>query len=173
MEFALHYRGPLSPKANAADKLSIRRHFHAQVKKICTDEDSPVRHNPRNWLLEVRKKIGDFEFVALVAGWNGLLAEVEIILLRPEAPGSIVSSGDIDNRLKTLFDAIKIPQHLQDLPPGATPAEGETPFFCILEDDRRITKVTIQTERLWEAASSDEVELIMLVRPVSMYGGFT
>ncbi len=55
----------------------------------------------------------------------------------------------------------------------AKPGEGETPFFCILEDDRRITKVTIQTERLWEAASSDEVELIMLVRPVTMYGGFT
>ena len=171
MEFALHYRGKLSPKANAADKHSIRRHFQAQTKKLCTEDT--FRYHPQNWQMDSIKTVGPFAFVALVSQWNRLLAEVEIILLRPEAPGSIVSSGDIDNRLKTLFDAIKIPQHLQDLPPGAMPGDGETPFFCILEDDRRITKVTIQTERLWEAASSDEVELIMLVRPVSMYGGFT
>lgn len=33
---------------------------------------------------------------------------MEITLLRPEPPGSIVSSGDIDNRLKTLFDALEL-----------------------------------------------------------------
>jgi len=118
MEFALHYRGPLSPKANAADKHSIRRHFQAQMKKLCTGEDSPFRYHPQNWQMDSIKTVGAFDFVALVSLWNRLLAEVEITLLRPEAPGSIVSSGDIDNRLKTLFDAIKIPQHLQDLPQG-------------------------------------------------------
>ncbi len=88
------------------------------MKKLCTGEDSPFRYHPQNWQMDSIKTVGAFDFVALVSLWNRLLAEVEITLLRPEAPGSIVSSGDIDNRLKTLFDAIKIPQHLQDLPQG-------------------------------------------------------
>jgi hypothetical protein len=71
MEFALHYRGPLSPKANAADKNCIRRYFHAQMKKLCTEEDSPLRYYPpKNWQWDSVEKVGEFEFVALVSHWN-------------------------------------------------------------------------------------------------------
>jgi hypothetical protein len=95
-----------------------------------------------------------------------LLAELEITLLRPGLPGSIVlHGGDIDNRLKTLFDALAVPSQLQALPQGAMPSGGENPFFCVLGDDRLITKVSIQTERLLEDTTSpNEVELMVLVR---------
>jgi hypothetical protein len=104
--------------------------------------------------------MGLFQFDALVGRWAGLLAELEITLLRPEPPGGIVHyGGDIDNRLKTLFDAMAVPSQQQALPPDAEPGENEYPFFCVLEDDRQITKLTIHTERLWESVTSPhEVE---------------
>src|SRR6185437_9442927 len=78
-----------------------------------------------------------------------MVAELSITFLRPEPPGSLVTQGgDIDNRLKTLFDALRMPKDISELPPGDAPAEGETPFFCLLEDDNLITKIAVNTDRL-------------------------
>ena len=139
------------------------------MKNLFTDEYSPLRYLPKDQI-DWTKALGAFEFVSLVCDRYKLLAELEITLLRPQAPGSRMHGGDIDNRLKTLVDAMTIPPDAQALPTDEKPGEGETPFFCVLEDDRRITKVTIHTERLWETEiSADEVELIVLVRTVNMY----
>jgi hypothetical protein len=35
---------------------------------------------------------------------------LNILFLRADIPGKVVQSGDIDNRLKTLFDALRMPQ---------------------------------------------------------------
>jgi hypothetical protein len=52
-----------------------------------------------------------------------------ITLLRPEAPGNIVTQGgDIDNRLKTLLDALKVPNLPNALPTGAVPEADESPL---------------------------------------------
>jgi len=75
-------------------------------------------------------------------------------------------SGDIDNRLKTLFDALRIPEagenyHLN------TKEAGETPFFCLLEDDKLITKVSVETDQLLQFVTPDrsvnEVRLVITV----------
>jgi hypothetical protein len=43
-------------------------------------------------------------------------------LLWPQPAGAIISQGgDIDNRLKTLFDSLKVPTERTALPPEATP----------------------------------------------------
>jgi len=90
---------------------------------------------------------------------------LEITLLRPGAPGNIVQGGgDIDNRLKTLLDALAVPPHDNQLPRNP-PAADETPFFCVLEDDGLITKLSVNTERLLESTNSpSDVELTLLVR---------
>ena len=75
------------------------------------------------------------------------------------------SGGDIDNRLKTLLDALAMPSQPNALPASATPDSGETPFFCVLEDDKLITKVSVQTYSLLApVGSSSEVECTVLVR---------
>ena len=174
MEFVLHYRGELrpSPKANAAHKHHIRQHFHLQMKKLWKDEDSPLRYYSRKPdRAEAFRQVGLFQFAPLVSRQNNLLAELDITLLRPEAPGGIVQhGGDIDNRLKTLFDAMAVPSQQQALPPDAKPDEEERPFFCVLDDDRLITKLAIHTERLWEVVALPyEVELMVLVQPIRKY----
>jgi hypothetical protein len=90
-----------------------------------------------------------------------LVAELDILFLRPQRPGSIISSGgDIDNRLKTLLDGLRIP-----LPGeiGSTdaPAEGEDPLYCLLEDDVLVTRLAVTTDQLLD--SPDRPGEVLLV----------
>jgi hypothetical protein len=93
--------------------------------------------------------MGGFDFVPLVSVETDSIAELSLTLLRPEAPGKLLTQGgDIDNRLKTLFDALSMPQQANALPDGASPSDGETPFFCLLENDNLVTAVQVRTEQL-------------------------
>ena len=115
--------------------------------------------------LSVLRTLGAFQFAPLVAERLHMVAELGITMLRPEPPGSIVTqAGDIDNRLKTLLDSLKMPREPGELPGEAGPMANETPFFCLLEDDNLITALTIRTDRLLEPAeSAGEVELTVHV----------
>lgn len=94
-----------------------------------------------------------------------LVCDLEITLLRPEAPGSVITqSGDIDNRLKTLFDGLRMPKDIGEIPAGDAPTVDENPFYCLLQDDNLITKVTVITDRLLQAtATPNEVLLVLRV----------
>ena len=110
-----------------------------------------------------RHEIGPFSFAAIVCDELKLVAEVRIVMLRPGPPGHIVQGGDIDNRLKNILDALTVPQ-LNALPNGVTPAADENPFFCMLEDDARVIKVSVEAYSLLEAPQiQNDVVLIVHV----------
>jgi len=94
------------------------------------------------------------------------VAELEVHVLRPEPPGSLLTQGgDIDNRLKTLFDSLTMPRHLNQLPSGVFPTPDETPFFSLLEDDNLVTSVTVHYDQLLEPVSdSSQVDLTVRVQ---------
>jgi hypothetical protein len=84
-----------------------------------------------------------------------LLCSVEILFLRFGDPGGVINRvGDLDNRLKTLFDALTMPRSADQLGPFVTPDPDEDPFFCLLEDDSVITKASVESDTLLEAVSS-------------------
>lgn len=170
MEFTLYYRGPLKANQNTKDKQKLRRHFHLQLKELWNQVPLINKHGflvkePTSGEVGVIRCINGFNFAPLVAEKLNLIAELKITLLRPEAPGSIVTqSGDIDNRLKTLFDALKVPTENDAIPKDDTPHGGEDPFFCLLEDDNLITKVHVETDRLLdECQGASEVVLLIHV----------
>jgi hypothetical protein len=81
---------------------------------------------------------------------------LDIRLHRPTGPGSILfTGGDLDNRLKVLFDALRIPTTLTEVGEDSPASEGEV-FYCLLADDRLITKVSIESFRLLEPHPDDE-----------------
>lgn len=92
-------------------------------------------------------------------------AEVSIEMLRPERPGNLISeTADIDNRLKTLFDALQVPK-IEQLPANEVPAAEHSPFFlCLLEDDRLVTKVSVQAYRLLDPQRQDKNEVDLQIR---------
>ena len=103
-----------------------------------------------------------------------LAAEMEILMLKPEPPGKIVNqSGDIDNQLKTLLDALRMPSSTSELPRGESPKQGENPFFCLLEDDRLITKLSVTTDQLLTPVKTrNHVSLVICVKTRYTHEGY-
>lgn len=172
MEFTLIYKGNLPTKASPKIKQEIRRDFHRQLKKLWSlgplkdytgkSNNYLDEKNPQTFI----HRFGDFKFAPLVNKKFDLIAEVKIILLRSEPPGLIVTQGgDIDNRLKILFDSLQMPRNIEELPSGDSPQEDEDPFFCLLEDDKLITKVSVETDTLLDPTKeSSYVELLVRVK---------
>ena len=81
---------------------------------------------------------GGYLFTPVVTTRLNLIAHLDILFLRPGNPGSLIThGGDIDNRLKTLFDALQIPDAnpIASAPPSADQARapwGAAPAFCVL-----------------------------------------
>jgi len=181
MEFTLYYRGLLKTNRGAIEKHELRRHFHHQLKLLWDQKPlkgfrkSLLDKNADNKSLNIIKEIDGFRFAPLVAEKVALIAELDITLLRPEPPGSIIlQSGDIDNRLKTLLDALKVPDSPNALPAGETPKEDENPFFCLLEDDSLITRISVSTNRLLEPTSSPSEAVILIhviTKQIAVYIG--
>jgi hypothetical protein len=172
MEFRLTYEGPLRSSNIKKDrkvffrthKHTIRVHFHEQLKKLwavtpCLQTGTSGGpdvligergQSPATTVEELSKKFAmyGFNFVPLVTAELGLLCAIDVLYLRREEPGALIqSTGDIDNRLKTLFDALQIPdanQGYEDM----TPSADQVPLFCLLENDRLVTKVTVETDIL-------------------------
>jgi hypothetical protein len=170
MEFTLHYRGELKANRGPQDKQLLRRHFHAQLAVLwkqlpLKERQKLLEKEPGQGKTSIIRNVNGFDFAPLINEQLNLIAELKITLLRPEPPGSIITqAGDIDNRLKTLFDALKVPKEATAIPPEDSPLEGETPFFCLLEDDNLITKVSVETDRLlYPCQSSSEVEMLIHV----------
>lgn len=114
---------------------------------------------------------GGFRFVPLVTQELTLACSIEILFLRPDSPGgAVINSGDLDNRLKTLFDALRVPSP-GEMNPKLTPQDDEDPFYCLLEDDRLITKVSVETDLLLQPVGNkrnqydpNDARLIITVR---------
>lgn len=167
MQFHLTYEGPLyGPKQCRPDhKQEIRQVFHTQLKKFWQIHpwlnqalhgkyEAAENINPMTPLrdgLAQRFSRGAYKFVPLVRAEDALLCSLDILFLRPDRPGSMIESGDIDGRLKTLFDGLKMPGNTGEF--GSKyqePKEGEDPFYCLLEDDKLITHVSLETDTLLE-----------------------
>jgi hypothetical protein len=97
-----------------------------------------------------------FQLVPLVTRKQDLRCSLDILLLRPEEDRFIFTSGDIDGRLKTLFDALRIPDNEGETG-HAVPGDDETPLYCLLEDDRLISEVRVNTDQLLQLPHEKEL----------------
>jgi hypothetical protein len=168
MRFTLFYRGLLKSNRGPADKQAMRRQFHSQLKCLWTQ---PPLAGFSQWLepepkaneVSLIQKIGAFQFAPLVSDRIHMVAELDITMLRPGPPGDLVThAGDLDNRVKTLLDALRLPRESNAVPKGDLPGEGEKPFFCLLDDDRLVTHLSVSTDRLLDNAA-DPSEVLMLI----------
>jgi hypothetical protein len=174
MEFTLFYQGELRSNGDALHKQSIREALHPQMQKLwqldpLVDCKSFVEYpHAAEADLCLLETVGGFVFAPLISDKLALTAQVTITMLRPERPGQVIQqSGDIDNRLKTLFDALSIPPHREHLPKNYSPRPDQVPLFCLLQDDRLISSVAVHTERLLthdEAVNKSHVVLLIQVK---------
>jgi hypothetical protein len=152
MEFHLTYWGEMilaSGRSNSRmwEKHQIRLYLHNQLKTLWETHKSLagglVMH-PENAVAEHYEG-----YVPVVLKECGMLCELDILFLRAEPIGSIIKrdsgGGDLDNRMKTLLDALCIPQR-----GGCPPKEPNDPdpVFVLMSDDELITSLKITAGRL-------------------------
>lgn len=89
-----------------------------------------------------------FNYAPLVTSELCLRCKLDILFLRMEEKDYILQGGDIDGRIKTLFDALRIARERNELPKGAAPLPDESPFFCLLENDDLVSEISIVTGQL-------------------------
>jgi hypothetical protein len=172
VQFRLLYSGnQLVSNGGPAEKHKIRKLFHPQLKQLWGSNASlkklsryrgAMRVDPSPCLPEIEQddtfrtayfnEIGDlyqrgnFRFVPLIDIDLRLRVSIDILFLRPDQHPIIKEGGDIDNRLKTLFDAFRVPETTAGL--GGIPGEGEDPFFVLLQDDSLISEIRVNTDNL-------------------------
>ena len=110
-----------------------------------------------------------YRFVPLVTRELELLCSVEVLFLRFGNTGGVINRvGDIDNRLKTIFDALSMPRDANQLGPFTSPEDGEDPFFCLLQDDSVITKASVESDTLLEpisdAPNENDARVVITIR---------
>lgn len=184
VEFRLIYRGQLPAAGRGgkggrvAEKHAIRKEFHKQLKvlwfqnnflrsyarsRLSVETDGKQIESTRLDDIANEHKLGEFRFVPLVTESEGLACSLDILFLRRDNPGNLIESGgDLDNRIKVLFDALRKPEG-QEVN-GVSPSEDENPFYVLLEDDVLVNQVNITTDRLLVPMGNDEaIHDVMLV----------
>jgi hypothetical protein len=110
-----------------------------------------------------------YRFVPLVREQASLLCSLDILFLRRDIPGSVIDAGDIDNRIKTIIDALRLPRHQNELiGDDAAPSADDDPFFCLLEDDSQVSRLVVETDTLLDppvgsAPDHSEARLVVTV----------
>ena len=127
-------------------------------------------------LADEHKRCGG-RFIPLVRD-TGLTCSLDILFLRRDDPGNLIETGgDIDNRIKVLFDGLRMPRVVSELG-GLSIEADEDPFYCLLQDDRLITSVSVTTDRLITPIAPGEsihdVTLVIhvtVVNPTAIFAG--
>lgn len=127
---------------------------------------------PRDQMAEVLANLyrrGDYRYVPLVRKEYFLQCSLRILFLRRDTHLTAGDRGDTDNRVKSAIDALSMPANSSQVPFPPDKENGEDPFFVLLDDDKRITHLEVETDRLllprevWENDESSRARLIISV----------
>ena len=176
----------------AEHKHSIRKVFHKQLKHLWMTNKFLRTHRVEkrqgvvpllpgqelwwgvedgNYIPMVQSVAADYQehgysFVPLVREKISLLCSLDILFLRRDIPGSVLFAGDLDNRIKTLIDALRRPRNASELNGNRIPAKDEIPFFCLLEDDRLVTQLSVEADTLLDSPTGNTEQDMRQVRLV-------
>jgi hypothetical protein len=187
MKFTLTYEGELRAGKDWRREWEIREALHPQLEELWRITPALIdlrrkRHVPKGgyWQIEshhtiddtkVRtpsqddidlleeREVGGRRFLPLVRNSLALNCGLKILFLRKEEPGKIYQGGDLDNRIKTLFDALSIPNDNQIMKNSAI----IEPMYCLLEDDALVTRMEVDTHRLLSRPSVTEHYVSLII----------
>ena len=162
MEFTLYIHGQINSKDNPSAIHKIRRELHYQLNQLWKLD--PWKKNGKNlwqknpwedieldkWKIknELFQKRHGKNFICLATSNLDMYVELSFNFFVPKN----TSFRDIDNKLKTLCDALKLPdkrKRKKDSPKyikSWVQNKKENPLVCLLEDDDLIYKLSAETD---------------------------
>ena len=160
-EFRLVYQGLLfgsnNDKTRSDHKHDIRRYLHPQLVNLWNTRQPLKQRLAANVqlsktsssfipagadVLSSQYKIGNQRFLPLVTSSDMLVCGLDVLLLRRDL-GMLISSGDLDNRVKTIVDALRMPKA------GENYEAEENPLYVVLEEDQLISEIKITADHLF------------------------
>ena len=177
MKLTLRYKGQLLSAHSSnrvKEKHSIRKYLHDQLAAYWQQNqrlaamladlkhlqiahrsrdsfvvDRPLSDGTKFWW---RWPLCGYDFIPLVTQIHGTHWELSIRLYRkPERSGFLFAGGDIDNTVKTFLDALQVPKEESQVPnegPIHEKSINWPPLFCMFDDDKVVTKLTIESFKL-------------------------
>ena len=155
MRFRLLYEGPLrGNRRRAEEKDRIRLDFSRQLRQLWTD--NPVLFNLRQHSERYSvREVGERFFLPMAVKSLFFRCEVEILILSPTRDLNVVRNADIDNRLKTLIDARRLPTQSSEVSKVIGENTKSEPVYVLLEDDCLITSISAKSDSLLGANPSE------------------
>ncbi|HEV8348219.1 MAG TPA: hypothetical protein VGQ16_16700 [Vicinamibacterales bacterium] len=168
MKLLLRYRDNLPASAGPAEKMQLRFFLSRQLRRVWEnyfEAKHPLGQLPRAkptklpaanslpYFMTVFDDEPSYRFVPLVTHGNKIRCRLSIRYGRWRTGGAaqLLDNGDIDARLKVLFDGLSIPQANQ-LNFSKVHLEHQTDTcFVLAEDDRLIESVEIGTFEILDA----------------------
>ncbi len=183
VNFRLTYDGPLKAASQSdtrrREKHLMRCVFNRQLhqliqqKALFRDELERSADRQKKFFelannISKKYKRGNFNCMPIVRSDIHLVCDLDILFLRREHPGRLIQSGgDLDNRIKVLFDSLRVPMDDNEVRDFVPDGEEEKVLICLTEDDKLITGFRVTTDRLLEPpqteAETNNVRLIIQV----------
>jgi hypothetical protein len=149
MRFTLVHKGRIPASGNPKQISTIRLDANLQSQLEALHKVTGPRYASEN-----RLNIGDTRYTAILPiSW---VCSVELILLRATPHSQISGLPDIDNTLKTLFDALCAPGDVSL--PSATPMLKSC--FVVALEDKQFSSVTVSADHHWNAETQEDLALI-------------
>jgi hypothetical protein len=168
VNFRLIYDGPLKAASQSSprriEKHKIRLALDTQLTRLFYG-DELLEHPFRFGDPEFEKyKRGRVSYWPIVRKSMHMVCDLDILFLRRGIPGRLISpQGDLDNRIKVLFDALRVPADDNEVRGLEKTPRG---ILCLLEDDNLITGFRVTSDQLLEPAkdgTQHDVRLIVNV----------
>lgn len=169
MEFCLYYQGKLKSRDGAAGKHAIRQSLHSQLKSLSQSDTFRLVFEP-DWDGKRAAKEppmfverGGKRYWFFVSEHLATYANLSLTLLVPHETTRIIhNGGDLDNRVKTLFDALRVPAADSEIPASDT-FDYRDGMYCLLQDDKLINRVTLKSYQDHSPVEADHVRCIIEV----------
>ncbi len=169
MKFSLTYDGELLSASDkhtrVENKNRIRFELGLQLWEVwCNGNFERFQFDP-NSTLQAANGWGKLGYAPLLTRKMNASCSLKIKFMRGDPPGQIIHGGDLDNRLKTLFDALRMPTDAKetrdDLAPEFYSREDTGICVCLLEDDALITDLAVETATVWTPMAKNHVRLVI------------
>lgn len=185
VQFTLVYEGRLTTgRPQGTKKHEIRKKFHRQLKRLWAvdpllsnwnipievdlSREPPLAVPAMEWIEHNTPQLSPYRFIPLICGPLEVECAVEIRILRPTQRRG--NAADVDNQIKILLDALKVPNERSELGKYQEPEDDESPFFVLAHDDKLITKITsVQDELLFPVSGNIEIEPTSILAMIDVY----